>query len=81
MLVAQLSFAPSVVGGFSQWRQAGRRVKKGEHGMGIWIPVGKPKDEKEPEPSGEKEKDRIHFVLGTVFSIEQTEPIEELATV
>ena len=49
--------------------------------MGIWIPIGKPKDEKEPEPSCEEEKDRIHFVLGTVFSIEQTEPIEELATV
>lgn len=60
---------PTVVAGFQQWRKAGRQVKRGEHGMMIWFPVG-PKD---------KETGDIltadTFYTGTVFDISQTEAI------
>src|SRR5207248_3931450 len=29
----------SMVGGFRQWKDHGRSVKKGEHGLCIWIPT------------------------------------------
>jgi len=58
----------TVVAGYRQWLRAGRQVKKGEHGMTIWVPVGLPKLEDEEaggSPAG--------FVFGTVFDISQTE--------
>ena len=77
----------SVVGGFSQWKKAGRRVKKGEKGMAIWFPRTKKAGSNEGEaetalaiPSeildenGET-KTRTLFSIGTVFDISQTEPI------
>lgn len=77
----------SVVGGFSQWKKAGRRVKNGEKGMAIWFPRTKKAGSNEGEaetalaiPSeivdenGET-KTRTLFSLGTVFDISQTEPI------
>ena len=64
----------SIVGGFRQWKKAGRSVMKGQHGLAIWCPV-KPKatpdaDELEGDQDGEKSKPR--FMLGTVFDISQT---------
>ena len=58
----------TVVGGFKQWRKAGRCVRKGEHGAAIWIPIGSIVDEK----TG---KERAKFTIGTVFDISQTDPI------
>ena len=55
----------SMVGGFRQWKAAGRYIRKGEHGVGIWIPAAKP------------ESDDIRFFMGTVFDISQTEEINE----
>ena len=40
----------SMVGGFWQWQDKGRRVKKGEHGLMIWIPTAR----------GEKAEDGAH---------------------
>lgn len=62
---------PSVVGGFQQWRCLGRMVRKGEHGLSIWIPTnGAKKDE-----SGSAEPDDLRFLMGYVFDIAQTEQI------
>ena len=65
----------SVVGGFRQWKAAGRSVRKGEHGMGIWIPTGKGKkaDPDSTPADVAHEKDNPSFILGTVFDISQTE--------
>jgi hypothetical protein len=72
----------SVVGGFWQWKRAGRRVKKGEAGLSIWIPTMKGGSTQDPQPptidaetqagEGEKRASR-RFVVGTVFDITQTE--------
>lgn len=58
----------TVIGGFQQWRKAGRQVKKGERAMGIWIPAKQSqKESKDKKPS--------FFVFGSVFDISQTDPI------
>lgn len=65
----------TVVGGFRQWKKAGRSVTKGEHGAGIWCPIGT----KSTDANGEThtEMDEKKFVFGTVFDISQTQPIQE----
>ena len=61
---------PSVVGGFKQWRKAGRTVTKGQHGMSILFPAGS----KDPETGDITEAN--NFFAATVFDIEQTEELE-----
>jgi len=57
----------SMVGGFRQWLNNGRAVRKGEHGFTIWIPSTR---------KGETEEDNeTVFLTGTVFDISQTEEV------
>ena len=67
----------SVVGGYRQWKRAGRHVKPGEHGMQIWIPIKGRKDE---TPSVEEleadEDEKPAFIMGTVFDISQTDQMQ-----
>ena len=69
--------APSVtmVGGFRQWINAGRAVRKGEHGMSIWVPK-MPKDDPNRQGDESSSADEVHFLLGTVFDVSQTDEIE-----
>ena len=60
---------PSVVGGYKQWKKAGRQVQKGEHGYSIFFPIG-PKDDDGELLAAER------FYIGTVFDINQTEVME-----
>lgn len=69
----------SMVGGFHQWRTKGRKVKKGEHGLMIWIPTARKDkaDDAAPVPeaeAGAKKEKRAGFIMGTVFDVTQTEP-------
>jgi hypothetical protein len=86
LLLTQLPTA-SMVGGFRQWQAHGRRVRKGEHGLMIWVPTSR-KDEaaaptaaKAPPDANagecEGEGKRAAFVMGTVFDVTQTEPTSE----
>jgi antirestriction protein ArdC len=59
----------SVVGGYKQWKAAGRQVRKGKHGMTLWFP-SKQKDAETGEEAG------TSFFMGTVFDISQTDPVE-----
>ena len=59
----------SIVGGFRQWKKAGRCVRKGEHGIGIWCPRFNKLDNESEELEG--------FLFGTVFDVSQTEEIAE----
>ena len=66
----------TVLGGFRQWKKAGRFVRKGEGGMSIWIPLmRKTKDANGDEINEEGE--RPNFGLATVFDISQTEETQE----
>ena len=63
----------TIVGGFNQFKQAGRMVKKGEHGMVIFYPSARKNEE-----TGE---DDINFYCGTVFDISQTQLMAEKESV
>src|SRR5262245_37711734 len=74
----------SMVGGFQQWKAHGRSVKKGEHGLMIWVPTGRKQDSgpaaSEVQTAGatpaEGDAKRSGFVMGTVFDISQTQATE-----
>lgn len=59
-----------IVAGFRQWIEAGRCVRKGEHGMMIWIPTGKRKTDTPQDCQDEQ-----NFIIGTMFDIGQTDEI------
>lgn len=73
----------SVVGGFGQWLKAGRAVRKGETGIGIWCPIHKarPEGEQPADAEGNDSEGRARFIMGTVFDISQTQEIEAPALV
>ena len=62
---------PSVVGGYQQWKRAGRQVMKGQHGFTILFPAG----EKDKETGDILHANR--FYAATIFDISQTEAIKE----
>lgn len=70
-----VSQAPSatVIGGFRQWIKAGRCVRKGEHGLSLWIPSVRKAKEGEQGEEGDGE---TRFIMGTVFDVSQTEPVD-----
>jgi len=73
MVVSQLGGGVSVVGGFRQWRQAGRTVRQGEHGAAIWCRTGGAGETEGAEAAEAAAKPG--FIMGTVFDIGQTEPL------
>jgi hypothetical protein len=68
-------FIPSVVAGFNQWIKQGKAVKRGQHGIMIFFPVGNKNDDNEViSPT--------NFYTATVFDISQvmdigTQPIKQ----
>jgi len=69
LVLTQLPTA-SMVGGFWQWQDKGRRVKKGEHGLMIWIPTGrKDKDAAAISEGDAGAEKRSGFIMGTVFDV------------
>ncbi len=69
----------SVVGGYQQWKRAGRQVRKEEHGMQIWIPIKGKKDDETPsvEELEADEEEKPAFIIGTVFDISQTDEVQD----
>lgn len=77
----------TVVRGFHAWHDAGRKVRKGEHGIQILAPAGtsevvtggKPATNADaPQGDATATKSiRQHFRLAYVFDIRQTEPITD----
>ena len=66
----------TVVAGFRQWKRAGRTVRKGERGLALWVPTGT-RDRNGTAPALETaEGERRGFVIGTVFDVTQTEPLD-----
>jgi hypothetical protein len=59
----------SIVGGFQQWKKAGRIVRKGEKALAIFCPASRKTKE------GETTDSPSFFFTGSVFDISQTEPL------
>lgn len=79
MLVALQHPTASVLGGFLQWLKHGRAVKKGEHGVMIWVPTGGRKAEvtaEGAEPVNGESEDETRFIIGTLFDVSQTGEVE-----
>ena len=71
-LYAQTEKPVTIIGGFQQWRKAGRVVKKGEHSLLIFVPSQKSNEGK--EAAGD---DDVFFFTANVFDITQTEVVNE----
>ena len=56
----------SVIGGFHQWRKAGRKVKAGAKAVYIWVPLGRSDDD---------ESAKMRFSFRPMFDIADTEAI------
>lgn len=68
----------SVVGGFKQWREVGRCVRKGARALAIWIPLGtKGESTGSADAAGADESDECRFMLCNVFDISQTRAVDE----
>ena len=76
LVLTQLPTA-SMVGGFWQWKDKGRSVRKGARGLMIWIPT-KGKDDADQPADEETEgvAKRSGFIMGTIFDVTQTEPTD-----
>jgi antirestriction protein ArdC len=77
-LVASQNPSATMVGGFHQWIKAGRKVKKGEHGLMIWAPTMR--RDRAAEEQAETAQDvrnarRAGFVMVTVFDVSQTDVV------
>ena len=79
LVLTQLKTA-TIVGGFDQWKRAGRVVSKGSKALGIWVPL-KPRATTTPTtPTPDDEKKPVfRFTFGNVFDISQTEPMQQEA--
>jgi hypothetical protein len=80
-LVAQSELNFSIVGGYRQWKKAGRSVRKGEHGFYLFVP-SITKEETLVSPNGgenaaeaSSDDDTPFFFTAVVFDISQTEEI------
>jgi hypothetical protein len=69
LLHMQAINTPSVVGGFQQWRKAGKMVKRGEHGMTIWFPIGQKNNDGDV-------LEATTFYTATVFDVSQVEDLQ-----
>jgi len=65
----------SIVGGFQQWKKAGRIVRKGEKSLLIFCPATK-----KPKEGEVSEDSPLFFFSGNVFDISQTEPLTSAET-
>lgn len=82
MLLVMQHPGVSIVGGFRQWKKAGRYVMKGQKGRSIWIPRGSKSDvpalagsemsRRDIVEAADGDAGRCRFIAGTVFDISQT---------
>ena len=75
-LVAYQRENVTLVGGFHQWKQQGRTVRKGEHGLMIWCPTAGPREKEQTSESKDSPAAHPGFIMGTIFDISQTEPLQ-----
>ena len=78
LVLNQLKSA-TIVGGFDQWKRAGRVVSKGSKALGIWVPLKPRAATPTTTPPPDEEKKAFRFTFGNVFDISQTEPMKQEA--
>lgn len=79
LLMRQSQGTARLVAGFNQWKERGRMVRKGEHGMKIFgFSTRVEKDEDGKPKTGEDGKPihKVWYPIVTVFDVSQTDPID-----
>jgi len=74
-LIAQAPINFTIIGGYQQWRKAGRTVRKDEHGFLIFVPSKLKNDENSEKVDDFILDEDVRFYSATVFDITQTEKI------
>ena len=69
----------TIIGGFDQWKRAGRSVKKGSKALGIWVPLKPRSSAASASPDPDDKNPAFRFTFGNVFDISQTEPVQQEA--
>ena len=65
---------PSYVSGFKGWKEIGRSVKKGEHGLWIYLPIERRVTETDSVTGEEETQRSVRFIMRpAVFDMSQTE--------
>lgn len=75
LIMCQMPTATRVAG-FARWRELGRSVRKGEHGIRILAPMTRKEETGKEDPDGVTEGEtarRTFFAPVTVFDVSQTE--------
>ena len=75
LLIALQFRQATVLGGFRQWLKHGRAVRKGEHGISIWIPIGRKEKSVSQDGAESTSTDKVGFSTGTIFDISQTQEV------
>lgn len=73
LLTAMQCPSATMLGGFQQWRAAGRQVRKGEHGIMIWAPKTPKADANKQEGEISSAEERTRFITITMFDVSQTD--------
>ena len=81
MLIITQDPEATEVAGFVAWKQRGRQVRKGEHGIRILAPAGTGKADVAEADDKVKVEDgaaplRRYFRMVSIFDVRQTDPIE-----
>lgn len=86
MLIAMQRPDATDVAPFNEWKDRGRHVRKGEHGIRIMAPAGTyaaKSDDKaasDAPEGGDKAKEFMRFRAVSVFDIAQTDPSDAITT-
>lgn len=75
ILIVNQNPSATRVAGFNAWKETGRKVKRGEHGLQILCPLTKKIKEEEKDDPSDPDFKIYGFRKGYVFDISQTEPI------
>ena len=64
------------ISSFNGWKKVGRRVKKGEKAIALWMPVVKKETIQKDDGTEEEVTKRFFIMKNNWFALAQTEPID-----
>lgn len=64
------------IASFNGWKKIGRKVKKGEKALALWMPVVKTEEVEKQDGTTEEVTKRFFVMKNHWFALDQTEPIE-----
>lgn len=69
------------IASFNGWKNVGRKIKKGEKAIALWMPIAKTEEVERPDGTKEQVTKRFFVMKNNWFALDQTEPVEPDAEV